>query len=138
MCQSIHPVEETNSTPVLTGPAFPMEVFVPSDMEDDPDLPNASYPDMPDDPKDAEAEIPDTPVAVHNSDQELQDVVHSSQAYHTLAQKHEFELLQIIYSIGAPNGSLQLIMSWAQAASTNIYDFQPMPKQYEHQLHHFE
>jgi hypothetical protein len=55
-----------------------------------------------------------------------------------LAQKHEVELLEIIHSIGEPNGSFQLIMSWAQAAASNGYDFQPIHKQYEQQLHHFE
>jgi hypothetical protein len=29
-------------------------------------------------------------------------------------------------------------MSWAQSASTNGYNFDPMPKQYERQIHHFE
>jgi hypothetical protein len=62
-----------------------------------------------------------SPGLVPNSDQEAD----------TLAEKHEVELLKIIHSVGAPNGSFQLLMSWAQAASTNGYDFQPMPKQYE-------
>ena len=57
---------------------------------------------------------------------------------YTNAQKHKVELLKIIHSIGGPNHYFEMIMSWAQSAASNGYDFQPTPKTYERQIKHLE
>jgi hypothetical protein len=82
-------------------------------------------------------EVEGPPKVLWSPDHDLQDVVRFPPAY-TTAQKYEVQLLKIIHSIGAPNGSFQMIMDWAQAASTNGYDFHPTPKQYERQINHVE
>jgi hypothetical protein len=54
------------------------------------------------------------------------------------SQRYEAKLLNIIHSIGAPNGAFQSIMSWTKMAVSASYDFQPSPLSYDHQIHYFE
>jgi hypothetical protein len=87
---------------------------------------------------DTSADVNDIPLeVVVNPDHNLQNAVRFPQPY-TSGQKHEIELLKIIQSNGAPNGSFQQIMEWAQSAAHDGYDFKPRPKQYERQIAHIE
>jgi hypothetical protein len=89
--------------------------------------------DIPD-PRDEEMGDDETSFVV---DDGLQDVVLFPHGY-TTAQKHEAQLLKLIHSMGASNGSFQDIMSWAKNALASGYDFDPSPKAYERQIVHFE
>lgn len=122
-------LDEDHSFPPMDDSSSVSSVFDETAFHDE-DIIDGAY----DDP----ADVNDIPHhVVLDPDHDLQNVVRFPQAY-TTSQKYEVQLLNIIHTIGAPNGSFQQIMEWAQSAVNNGYDFKPMPKQYERQINHLE